>query len=83
MASTTTINEVIVPTVIMASEEFDLDNISVQNLHSIINTARELIVEIGNRFNKIQRPPRLRVVAIMRAGRSAQPRTADPRADGA
>ncbi len=29
-----------------------------------MNTARELIVEIGNRFNKIQRAPRLRMVGI-------------------
>jgi methanogenic corrinoid protein MtbC1 len=63
-----TINEVIVPTVIMAAEEFDHDNISVQNLHTIINTARELIVEVGNRFNKIQRPPRLRVVGACAPG---------------
>ncbi len=59
-----TINQVIVPSVIMAAEEFDQDNISVENLQRIMNTARELIVEIGNRFNKIQRPPRLRMVGV-------------------
>ena len=59
-----TINDVIVPTVIMAAEEFDYDNIGVANLQNIMNTSRELIVEIGNRFNKIQRAPRLRMVAI-------------------
>jgi len=63
-----TINDVIVPTVIMAAEEFDDDNISVANLQNIMNTSRELIVEIGNRFNKIQRGPRLRMVAICAPG---------------
>jgi predicted PurR-regulated permease PerM len=60
----TTINDVIIPAVIMSTEEFEHDNISIANLQSIMNTSRELIVEIGNRFNKIQRPPRLRMVAI-------------------
>jgi len=59
-----TINEVIVPTVITAAEEFDHDNISVENLMRIMSTSRELIVEIGNRFNKIQRTPRLRALGI-------------------
>jgi predicted PurR-regulated permease PerM len=63
-----TINEVIVPAVIMAADEFDHDNISVENLQSIMNCSRELIVEIGNRFNKIQRPPRLRVLGISLPG---------------
>jgi methanogenic corrinoid protein MtbC1 len=60
----TTINDVIVPAVIMATEEFEHDNISIANLQSIMSTSRELIVEIGTRFNKIQRAPRLRMVAI-------------------
>jgi predicted PurR-regulated permease PerM/methanogenic corrinoid protein MtbC1 len=59
-----TVNDVIVPAVIMAAEEFDQDNIAAENLQRIMNTARELIVEIGNRFNKIQRAPRLRMVGI-------------------
>lgn len=63
-----TINEVIVPTVITAAEEFDRDNISVENLLRIMSTSRELIVEIGNRFNKIQRAPRLRVLGICLPG---------------
>lgn len=63
-----TINDVIVPTVILAAEEFDHDNISVENLQNIMNTSRELIVEIGNRFNKIQRAPRLRMVATCVSG---------------
>ncbi len=59
-----TINDVIVPTVMTAAEEFDLDNISLENLQRIMSTSRELIVETGNRFNKIQRAPRLRVLGI-------------------
>jgi predicted PurR-regulated permease PerM len=59
-----TINDVIVPTVITATEEYDHDNISVENLHSIMSVSRELIVEIGNRLNKLQRPPRLRMLGI-------------------
>jgi len=59
-----TVNDVIVPTVIVAAEEFDHDNISIANLQNIMNASRELIVEIGNRFNKIQRAPRLRILGI-------------------
>jgi predicted PurR-regulated permease PerM/methylmalonyl-CoA mutase cobalamin-binding subunit len=59
-----TVNDVIVPAVITTAEEFDQDNISPENLTSTMSTARELIVEIGNRFNKIQRPPRLRALGI-------------------
>jgi predicted PurR-regulated permease PerM/methylmalonyl-CoA mutase cobalamin-binding subunit len=62
------INEVIVPAVITAAEEFDHDNISVGNLQNIMNASRELIVEIGNRFNRIQRAPRLRMLAVCAPG---------------
>jgi len=58
------INDVIVPTAIMAAEEFDRSNISAENMQSIMSNSRELIVEIGNRFNKIQRAPRLRMLGI-------------------
>jgi predicted PurR-regulated permease PerM len=60
----TTINDVVVPSVIMAAEEFDHDNISPENLERIMHASREMIVEIGNRFNKIQRAPRLRVLGL-------------------
>jgi predicted PurR-regulated permease PerM/methanogenic corrinoid protein MtbC1 len=63
-----TLNEVLVPTVIMAAEEFDHDNISVENLQSIMNTSRELIVEIGNKLNQISRTPRLRVLGVCAPG---------------
>jgi predicted PurR-regulated permease PerM len=59
-----TINDVIVPTVMTAAEEFDHDNISMENLLRIMSTSRELIVEIGNRLSRIQRTPRLRVLGI-------------------
>ena len=59
-----TVNDIIVPTAITAAEEFDNDNISLGNLQAIMNASRELIVEIGNRFNRIQRAPRLRMVAV-------------------
>jgi len=62
------INDIIVPSAITAAEEFDNDNISLGNLQSIMSTSRELIVEIGNRFNRIQRAPRLRMVAICGPG---------------
>jgi predicted PurR-regulated permease PerM/methanogenic corrinoid protein MtbC1 len=63
-----TINDVLVPTVIMAAEEYDRDNISVENLQTVMNTSRELIVESGNKFNKIQRTPRLRVLGVCAPG---------------
>lgn len=63
-----TINDIIVPSVITAAEEFDHDNISVGNLENVMNASRELIVEIGNRFNRIQRAPRLRMLAICGPG---------------
>ncbi len=59
-----TVNEVIVPTVITAAEEYDEDNISSENMLRIMSEVRELIVEIGNRFNKIQRAPRLRMLGM-------------------
>ena len=49
---------------ITAAEEYDQDNISSENLLRIMSAARELIVEIGNRFNKIQRAPRLRMLGM-------------------
>ena len=62
------LNAVLVPTVIMAAEEFDHDNISVENLQSIMSTSRALIVEIGNKYNQITRTPRLRVLGICAPG---------------
>jgi predicted PurR-regulated permease PerM/methanogenic corrinoid protein MtbC1 len=59
-----TINEVIVPTVIIAAEEFDRDNLGAEAVESIMSLSRELIVQIGNRLNKIQRAPRLRMVGL-------------------
>ena len=58
------INEVIVPTVIIAAEEFDRENLGAEAVQSIMSLSRELIVEIGNRLNKIQRAPRLRMVGL-------------------
>lgn len=63
-----TINDVIVPTVIMAAEEFEQDNISIENLDTVMSTSREVIVEAGNKFNKIQRAPRLRVLGVCAPG---------------
>jgi predicted PurR-regulated permease PerM/methanogenic corrinoid protein MtbC1 len=58
------INEVIVPTVIVAAEEFDRDNLSAEAVQNIMSLSREFIVQIGNRLNKIQRAPRLRMVGL-------------------
>jgi predicted PurR-regulated permease PerM len=58
------INDVIVPTAIVAAEEFDRGNIAPENVQSIMSISRELIVQIGNRLNKIQRAPRLRMVGL-------------------
>ena len=58
------INDVIVPTVIIAAEEFDHNNLGAEAVQSIMSLSRELIVEIGNRLNKIQRAPRLRMVGL-------------------
>ena len=62
------VNDVIVPSVITAAEEYDHDNISAGNLETIMNASRELVVLIGNRFNRIQRAPRLRMVAVCAPG---------------
>jgi predicted PurR-regulated permease PerM/methanogenic corrinoid protein MtbC1 len=58
------VNEVIVPTVIVAAEEFDRDNLGAEAVQSIMSMSRELIVQIGNRLNKILRAPRLRMVGL-------------------
>jgi predicted PurR-regulated permease PerM len=58
------VNDVIVPTAIVAAEEFDQGNISAENLQSIMSISRELTVQIGDRFNKIQRAPRMRMLGI-------------------
>jgi hypothetical protein len=58
------VNEVIVPTAIVAAEEFDRGNIAPENVQTIMSISRELIVEIGNRLNKIQRAPRLRMLGV-------------------
>ena len=58
------INDVIVPTAIIAAEEFDRNNLGAEVVQGIMSFSRELIVEIGNRLNKIQRAPRLRMVGL-------------------
>jgi hypothetical protein len=58
------INDVILPTTRVAAEELERGNLAPENVHSIMSISRELIVEMGNRLNKIQRVPRLRMLGL-------------------
>lgn len=61
-------DEVLIPAIITAADEFSEGNISYDNLHRVIGTSRELIVELGNRQNKIERASRLRVLGMCAPG---------------
>ena len=63
-----TFNDVIVPAVQLMGNERELDHISQGNQQLILDTTRELIVELGNRFDKPRTTWRLRALGLCAPG---------------
>ncbi len=57
-------DDVIAPALIMMGEEHQQDHISEANQQFIVDTTRELIVELGNRYSKPRIRGRLRVLGV-------------------
>jgi methanogenic corrinoid protein MtbC1 len=63
-----TFNHVIVPAVVLMGNERELDHISQENQQLILDTTRELIVELGNRFDRPRTTWRLRTLGVCAPG---------------
>jgi predicted PurR-regulated permease PerM/methanogenic corrinoid protein MtbC1 len=65
-----TFDDVIVPAVRLMGNERELDHISQAHQQLILDTTRELIIELGNRFEKPRTTWRLRVLGVCAPGES-------------
>ncbi|MGH7932375.1 MAG: AI-2E family transporter, partial [Candidatus Binataceae bacterium] len=63
-----TLNNIVTPAVILAGAEAAEHNISESTNQFVINAARELIAQLGNRFSKPRNPPPLRVLGVCTPG---------------
>lgn len=63
-----TFNDVIVPALVLMGEERAEDHISQENQRLIVDTSRELIAELGNRFAKPRTSPSVRVLGVYAPG---------------
>ncbi len=63
-----TFNDILIPAVILSGEERAESHISRENEQFIIDTTRELVSELGSRFNKPRTAPRLRILGICAPG---------------
>jgi hypothetical protein len=63
-----TFDEVFVPVLALAGEERAADHIGDETQQSVIQTVRELIEDLGNRYVKPRRPDRLRVLGVCAPG---------------
>jgi predicted PurR-regulated permease PerM/methylmalonyl-CoA mutase cobalamin-binding subunit len=63
-----TFNDILIPAVILSGEERAESHISRENEKFIIETTRELVSELGNRFTKPRTAPRLRILGICAPG---------------
>jgi predicted PurR-regulated permease PerM/methylmalonyl-CoA mutase cobalamin-binding subunit len=57
-------NDVIVPALILMGEERAEDHISQENQQFIVDTTREIIIELGNRVSKPRATARLRILGV-------------------
>jgi predicted PurR-regulated permease PerM/methylmalonyl-CoA mutase cobalamin-binding subunit len=63
-----TFNDVIVPALVLMGEERAENHISQENQQLIVDTSRELITELGNRFAKPRTSPSVRVLGVSAPG---------------
>jgi predicted PurR-regulated permease PerM/methanogenic corrinoid protein MtbC1 len=63
-----TFNDVLIPAVMLSGEERAESHISQENEQFIIDTTRDLVSELGNRFTKPRSAPRLRILGICAPG---------------
>jgi predicted PurR-regulated permease PerM/methanogenic corrinoid protein MtbC1 len=63
-----TFDDVLIPALVLAGEERIEGHISQENQELIVETTRDLIKELGNRFNRPRTRPRLRVLGICAPG---------------
>jgi methylmalonyl-CoA mutase cobalamin-binding subunit len=57
-------NDVIVPALILMGEERAEDHISQENQQFIVDTTREIVIELGNRVSKPRTTARLRILGV-------------------
>jgi predicted PurR-regulated permease PerM/methylmalonyl-CoA mutase cobalamin-binding subunit len=57
-------NDVIVPALILMGEERAEDHISQENQQFIVDTTREIVIELGNRVSKPRATARLRILGV-------------------
>ena len=63
-----TFNDILIPAVLLSGEERAESHISRENEQFIIDTTRELVSELGNRFTKPRTAPGLRILGICAPG---------------
>ena len=63
-----TFDDVLIPALTLAGQERIESHISQENQHFIVETTRELVKELGNRFIKPRTTPRLRILGICAPG---------------
>jgi len=63
-----TFDDVLIPALILAGEERIEDHISQENQELIVETTRDLVKELGNRFIKPPSKPKLRILGICAPG---------------
>src|SRR6202158_1012984 len=63
-----TFDDVLIPALILAGDERIEDQISQENQELIVETTRDLVKELGNRFIKPRSKPKLRILGICAPG---------------
>ena len=63
-----TFDDVLIPAIVLAGQERFDNNISHENQELIVETTRDLVMELGNRFIKPRTKPRLRILGMCAPG---------------
>jgi predicted PurR-regulated permease PerM/methanogenic corrinoid protein MtbC1 len=63
-----TFDDVLIPALVLAGRERIEDNISQENQQLIVETTRDLVKELGNRFTRPRTKPKLRVLGMCAPG---------------
>jgi predicted PurR-regulated permease PerM len=63
-----TFDDLIAPSIALMGREREADHISLENQQFILDTIRKLITDLGSRFEKSRRTPRLRIVGACAPG---------------
>jgi len=63
-----TLSDLMTPAIVLMGDDFDHGNISAQNLEGVVETTRQVIVDLGDRFDKPRSSTRRRVVGLCAPG---------------